>query len=101
MPRQHKCFTVGGHAMQTHPNICESCRTRPVEIFELPEKGAQLYRLCTQCHHRLINYALRPLEFFNLAAIHGHSFHLHDDFYDDDTGEATQPEIEIEEPENF
>lgn len=93
--------TVGGHAMKTHPNICESCRTRPVEQLELPTEGQQPYRLCTECHDRLINYALRPLEFFNLAAIHGHGYFLHDDFYDYDTGEATQPETEVEEPENF
>jgi hypothetical protein len=49
----------------------------------------------------LINFALRPLEFFNLTSVHGHTFHLHDDFYDYDTGEANQPEIEVEEPENF
>lgn len=96
-----KHFNVGGHTMKTHSNICESCRTRPVEILEPPDKGLQPYRLCSQCHNRLINYSLRPLEFFNLAAIHGHSFHLHDDFYDYDTGEATQPNVDVEEPENF
>ena len=87
--------------MKTHPNICESCRTRPVEIFEPPDKGLQPYHLCSQCHNRFINFALRPREFFNLAAIHGHSFHLHDDFYTYDNGEATQPNIDIEEPDNF
>lgn len=87
--------------MKTHPNICESCRTRPVEQLELPTEGQQPYRLCTECHNRLINYALRPLEFFNLVAVHGHGYYLHDDFYDYDTGEATQPEIDVEEAENF
>jgi hypothetical protein len=87
--------------MRIHPNICESCRVRPVEVSEQPDEGMQRYRLCTQCHDRLINYALRPLEFFNLAAIHGHGYHLHDDFYDYETGEATQPEIEVEKPERF
>ncbi len=28
--------------------------------------------------------------FFNLAAIQGHGYYLHDDFYDYDTGEATE-----------
>lgn len=87
--------------MRIHPNICESCRVRPVEIFEIPDERLQPYRLCSQCHNRLINYALRPLEFFNLAGIHGHSNYLHDDFYDYDTGEATQSKIDIEEPKNF
>ena len=86
--------------MRTHPNICESCRTRPVEILENFDEEIQPYRLCTQCHYRLINVALRPSEFFNLTAIHGHAHHLHDDFYDD-TGEATQPKIDIQEPESF
>lgn len=92
---------VSGHAMRTHPNICESCRTKLVEALEQPDEGLQPYRLCSQCHDRLINYALRPLEFFNLAAIHGHGYYLHDDFYDYGTGEATQPEIDVEEPEKF
>lgn len=87
--------------MKTHPNICESCRTRPVEKFELPTEGHQPYRLCTECYDRLINYALRPLEFFNLAAVHGHGYYLHDDCYDYDTGKATQPKIDVEEAENY
>lgn len=87
--------------MKTQPNRCESCRTKPVEISEPPDEGLQPYRLCTECNERLINYALRPLEFFNLAAIHGHGYYLHDDFYDYDTGEATQPEIDVEETEKF
>ncbi len=70
-------------------------------MLEQPDEGVQPYRLCTQCHDRLINYALRPLEFFNLAAIHGEGYYLHDDFYDYSTGEATQPEIDVEEPEMF
>jgi hypothetical protein len=69
--------------------------------LEQPDDGLQPYRLCTQCHGRLINYALRPSEFFNLAAIHGHGYYLHDDFYDYDTGEATQPEIDIQDAEKF
>lgn len=37
-------------------------------------------------------YALRPLEAFNLAAIHSWGeFYLHDDFYNPQTGEAYQP----------
>lgn len=92
---------VGHHAMKAHPNICESCRTRPVEIVESTEDGLQPYQLCLQCHRRLINYALRPSEFFNLAAIHGHGYFLHDDFYDYHNGEATQPEIDVEETEKY
>jgi len=41
------------------------------------------------------------LELFNLVSIHGHAYLLHDDFYDYNTGEATQPEIEILEADKF
>ncbi|MCL2120361.1 MAG: hypothetical protein FWH27_18260 [Planctomycetaceae bacterium] len=83
---------------------CESCKTREIEI-EIP-KGEDLeevkpYRLCFECGNRLQHLALRPLEFFNLAAIHGHCFYLHDDFYDWDTGEAMAPEIDVIGPEKF
>lgn len=102
MEKEQICIvTVDVHAMETHPNICESCKTRPVELLEQPDKGLQPYRLCTQCHNRLINYALRPLEFFNLATIHGYGYYLHDDLYEYNTGKATQPELDVEEPEDF
>lgn len=54
------------------------------------------YQVCEACSHRLRSLALRPREFFNLTAIHGPYFYLHDDFYDFETGEATQPDIPIE-----
>lgn len=91
---------------------CESCRTNEIEI-EIPKNdglkggiwdtGAETppYRLCLSCCDRLKNMALRPLEFFNLTAIHGHSHYLHDDFYDYDTGEAMQPETDVIDPEKF
>jgi hypothetical protein len=49
----------------------------------------------------MLKKALRPLEFFNLVAIHGHCYFLHDDFYDYDTGEATQPDITVIDSEKF
>jgi hypothetical protein len=91
---------------------CESCNINEIEI-DLPKNEgleggiwdtyvpAKPYRLCFQCCYRLKNMALRPLEFFNLTAIHGHSQYLHDDFYDFDTGEATQPDIEIIDADKF
>jgi hypothetical protein len=91
---------------------CESCKIRKIEIelpknygleggiWDIPEK-AEPYKLCFECRDRLLNLALRPLEFFNLSAIHGHSQYLHDDFYDYDTGEATQPETEVVDAEKF
>lgn len=80
---------------------CESCNLREFEVEELADEGQNPYRLCFACHDRLLNNALRPLEFFNLTSIHGHGFYLHDDFYDYDTGEATQSNIEVIDAENF
>lgn len=42
---------------------------------------------------RLTLRALNPPEFFALAKAHGIFFELHDDFYDETTGEALQPNI--------
>jgi len=80
---------------------CESCNINDFEVEQLADEGHKPYRLCKPCLDRLLNKALRPLEFFNLAAIHGHSFYLHDDFYDYETGEATQPDIEVLQPDKF
>jgi hypothetical protein len=50
--------------------------------------------VCGECGERLRRLALRPLEWFNVAAVHGwRKFLLHDDFYDQD-GTACQPNIE-------
>ena len=80
---------------------CESCNIREIEVEELADKGQKPFRLCLPCHDRLLNKALRPLEFFNLTAIHGHSYYLQDDFYDEETGEATQSTIEVIDVEKF
>lgn len=80
---------------------CESCNIREIEVEELPDEGQNPFRLCLPCHHRLLNIALRPLEFFNLTSIHGHGYYLHDDFYDYYTGEATQSDIEVIDAEKF
>jgi hypothetical protein len=80
---------------------CESCNIRKIEVEELADEGQNPFRLCLPCHDRLLNKALRPSEFFNLTAIHGHGYYLHDDFYDYDTGEATQSDIEVIDAEKF
>lgn len=80
---------------------CESCKIREFEVEELVDEELNPLRLCVPCRDRLLNVALRPLEFFNLTSIHGHSYYLQDDFYDYDTGEATQPEIEVVDAEKF
>ena len=80
---------------------CESCKINDFEVEQTAYDGHKPYRLCRPCLDRLVNKSLRPLEFFNLTAIHGHSFYLHDDFYDYETGEATQPDIEVLESNKF
>ena len=82
---------------------CQACRLRPAEHEILLETEKELgpYKLCQPCAHRLDKLSLRPLEWFNLAAIHGPSrYHLHDDFYDED-GIAYQPDEPMENPEKF
>ena len=80
---------------------CESCNINDFEVEQLADEGQKPYRLCRPCFDRLLNKALRPLEFFNLTAIHGHGSYLHDDFYDYETGEATQPNIAVLESNKF
>jgi hypothetical protein len=74
--------------------VCEACRRGAIAEIVDDDDPAHPYRLCKPCAERLRHCALRPLEWFNLAAVHGWaSFLLHDDFYDQD-GEATQPDID-------
>lgn len=80
---------------------CESCNLNDFEVEEIFDEEQKPYRLCKPCLDRLVNKALRPLEFFNLASIHGHNYYLQDDFYDYETGEATQPRIKVLQPEKF
>lgn len=80
---------------------CESCNIREIEVEELADEGQNPFRLCLPCHDRLLNKALRPSEFFNLTAIHGHGYYLHDDFYNYDTGEAIQSDLEVIDAEKF
>lgn len=80
---------------------CQACKKRPVEVIEKCDDELQPYELCGECHRRLLAYSLRPIEWYNLASIHTfNKFLLHDDFYEDD-GEATQPEEDVEESENY
>ena len=80
---------------------CESCNVSEVEVEERIALSQTPYKLCKPCHHRLLNYALRPREFFNLTAIHGHDGYLLDDFYDWDTGEAMQPHTDVTDAHQF
>lgn len=75
---------------------CQACKLRPVEIIDPVDNPDYPYRLCTPCHQQLVATALLPLQYFNLAALHGRTYLLQDDFYDDE-GAAMTPEIEVEE----
>ncbi len=75
-------------------NICEACRLVPVTENITDDDPDEPYRVCYACGKCLRLRALRPLEWFNLAAKHGWRKHLlHDDFYDQD-GTAPAPDIE-------
>lgn len=74
-------------------SICEACRRRRVAEVISDDDADEPYRVCGECGKRLRLLALRPIEWFNLAAKHGWSkYHLHDDFYHED-GIAQQPKI--------
>ena len=74
--------------------LCQACRKRPVAEEVGDDDPLEPYRVCRGCGDRLTRRALRPNEWFNLAALHGWSkFLLHDDFYDQD-GSASQPDID-------
>jgi hypothetical protein len=80
---------------------CEACRIRPVEFIVEDDDPRQPYRLCGPCAYRLRTLSLRPLEWFNLAAIHSPwKFLLHDDFYSEE-GMATQPREAVEHPHRY
>jgi hypothetical protein len=79
---------------------CEACRRLPAEIVNGSDNERQPYRLCVACNERLQVRALRPVEWFNLVASHGHQHLLHDDFYDQD-GIASQPLRPVPHPGPF
>lgn len=75
--------------------LCEACKQKTFEIIENADDPNQPYKLCEECHKRLGKYSLRPIEWYNLASIHGPAkFLLHDDFYDEN-GTATLQEVEV------
>lgn len=81
--------------------ICQSCETALATISDDCDDATEPYLLCSPCHSRLHSRSLRPLEWYNLAKRHGwFQFLLHDDFYDED-GAASQPEVDVEEPDGL
>lgn len=74
--------------------ICEACESCPACIVEKCDDETDPYILCEGCHDRLLEKALRPLEWYNLTKRHSGCYHLHDDFYDQD-GTASQTEFDV------
>jgi hypothetical protein len=73
--------------------LCEACEIEPGRTVVLEHEKDFPYVLCPECEQRLGHRSLRPREWFNLAARYTtFRFELHDDFYDEETGEALQAE---------
>ena len=71
---------------------CQACRAAPTIVLVDDDDPEQPYLLCPECGERLKQKALRPLQWFNLASIHGwRKYLLNDEFYDED-GTALQPD---------
>ncbi|MDQ0271743.1 hypothetical protein [Cytobacillus purgationiresistens] len=76
-------------------DLCEACKASGIIVEETSDDNNQPYKLCLQCHDRLLKRSLKPLEWYNLSVVHStNRFLLHDDFYDED-GEASQPEEDV------
>jgi hypothetical protein len=73
---------------------CQSCRLRNVDVVDPQDNPDFPYLLCRGCHERLLGRCLRPLEYFNVKALHGETYLLNEDFYDDD-GTSEQPEYPV------
>jgi hypothetical protein len=77
-------------------HVCDGCGTKK-------EENCYLYKTSTNdgieleihlCHPhllRLIAHQLEPEAFLNIYKKHGVFHEIHDDFYDEETGEALQP----------
>jgi hypothetical protein len=71
--------------------ICQACANAAGTCSVTKASGGSAYRLCPACQGHLEQHALRPREWYNLAAIHGwQQYELFDDFYDQD-GIASAP----------
>ncbi|MED3561505.1 hypothetical protein [Bacillus xiapuensis] len=76
-------------------DLCEACKRNEINVIEQSDDANQPYKLCNQCHERLLKYSLRPIEWYNLAVVHSpKKFLLHDDLYEED-GEACQSEEDV------
>ena len=74
--------------------LCEATRAAPAEVSIQSDDPNYPFRICKDAAHRLKSFALTPLEYFRLAALHGRDFLLNEDFYDAD-GVAQQPGVPV------
>ncbi|WP_367304893.1 hypothetical protein [Bacillus pumilus] len=75
--------------------LCEACQKNAMNVVEDTDEPTQPYQLCQQCHKRLLNNSLRPIEWYRLAVLHSpKQFLLHDDFYGED-GQAFLSEGDV------
>jgi hypothetical protein len=66
----------------------------------ITEDVDEAFHLCHACARRLLSFSLRPLEWFNLAAMHHHEeYLLHGDFYGQDG--AAMGFVEVEDAELY
>jgi hypothetical protein len=89
--------TLGGSSIRDASAVrCQSCRREPASESVDDDDPEDPYLVCDGCRRRLLEHALRPREWFHLAARHGwEKYHLCDDFYDDG-GSAAQPQRAVE-----
>ena len=73
---------------------CEACLKHPwhYTLYNTSPSHSP-YKLCATCLEELINLRLTAKSFLNLKQKHFNEFWIHDDFYDQTTGEALQPNI--------
>lgn len=87
-----------GQAMLDANFICQACAKAPAICSVAKARDGSPYRLCPACKDHLERRALRPREWYNLAAIHGwEQYELFDDFYDQN-GIASAPETNFAVP---
>ena len=76
-------------------DTCQSCRQAPVTVVETRQEFYEPLELCADCLARLDSHSLRPLEWYNLCAVHGHLSEALGEEHYDDAGRALAPAAEV------
>lgn len=83
-------------------HCCEATWTAPIQRMVECEVPTFPYRLSIDAARRLLAHALRPIEWLNLAALHGpQSVYLTESFYYQVDGEAAYPQLPIDAAKEF